>query len=180
LARALLGVLFVAGCVLFLLDFCAPFAGTLLIFECGLLVGVFWTQGPSRKQAILLAAVLAVVPLMMVWRMLPVHAMDWANVDRVEIERITGKDHFEITDPAELRELEGFGSRGTLQSMVKSGYGYHITVWTGGVGRSYYVHGDAFGPMPGGFTQSIFVPSKPGFTEWFEALLTRHGYPTRN
>jgi hypothetical protein len=177
--KILLTLLFFVGWGTFILDICAPGAWSLLIFGSGLFLAVLLTAKPSHLLWAVTVSILSMNPVIFTWRALPVHSMEWHKIDRVEVERITGEDHFEITDPTELSQLQDFCTRGKLQSMLKSGYGYHLRVWDDNVGYSCYVHGDAFGSMPGGFAQSIFVPSKSGFMEWFEDLLAKHGHPRR-
>jgi hypothetical protein len=179
LKKSLLTLLFIAGWGLFVFDLSAPSAWSLLVFGAGLFLAILVTPNPTPMHWTATILVLMAVPLLIGWRLAPVHSMEWNGIDRVEVERITGEDHFEITDPVELRELERFGARGTMRSMLKSGYGYHLRVWKDNVGTSHYVHGDAFGTWPGGFSQSIFVPSESGFMKWFEELLVRHGHPRR-
>jgi hypothetical protein len=100
------------------------------------------------------------------------------------ISRLTisagGEDwSFEVTDSSEIASFAAFASRGTYEDMDKSGYGYHIRVDHRDGEATYYNHGNALGPKPGGFMQIVFVPTEPGFQSWFEELLRQHGHERR-
>src|SRR6185312_17339354 len=129
MTKLLLGLLLLVGCFLFFIDFCAPFAASPLLFGSGLYLALFFSKSPPRSHVVTTALVLFVTPSMIVWRMMPIHSLDWSGIDRLEVEQITGEGHFEITDPVELKRFEQFGARGTLGTMIKSGYGYQILVW---------------------------------------------------
>jgi hypothetical protein len=60
--------------------------------------------------------------------------------------------------------------------MWKSGYGYHVDVWSGNEAVGYYVHGNCFGHRPGGVVQSVFVPQKEGFMQFFQGLLKKYSH----
>jgi hypothetical protein len=100
------------------------------------------------------------------------------------ISRLTisagGEDwSFEVTDSSEIASFAAFASRGTYEHMDKSGYGYRIRVDHRDGEATYYNHGNALGPKPGGFIQTVFVPTEPGFQSWFEGLLRQHGHEKR-
>lgn len=178
-SKVFLALLLVVGVMMYWFDFTAPWVKSLLLFGGGLSSAVWLSQQVPKTVFVIAAGVLVMGPCIIIWRALPIHSLDWAKIDRVEVEEITGENHFEITDGSELLEFGKFGSRGRYQSILKSGDSYHITVWCGNEGSGYYVHGNCFGEMPGGFSQSVFVPAEPGFYMWFSDLLVRHGHPRR-
>jgi hypothetical protein len=180
-AKLLLGALFAGAWLLFLTDFCAPLAGSLMLVGTGLYLGVLLTQVPTRAFVAATALVLLVAPVAILCRKAPVYTLAGGAIDRVEVSRLN-RPLFKITDPAELQEFQRYLGRGSYESMLKSGFGYHVVLWQGSVGRGYYVHGNALGRDPGGAAQSVFVPTRRGggdFMAWFEAMLIRHGHPPR-
>jgi hypothetical protein len=86
---------------------------------------------------------------------------------------------FEVTDPSEIAAFAVFASHGRYERMDKMAYDYIIRVDHRDGEATYYNHGYALGPRPGGFIQTVFVPTEPGFQSWFEGLLRHHGHERR-
>jgi len=108
---------------------------------------------------------------------MPVHSLDWNDIDEVQITH--GRDDWKITitDPTELRQFSEFARRGRYESIIKSGSSYHICVGIRQSFAGYYIHGNAFGRSPGAAMQTAFRPSKPGFWEFFGQILNKYGHP---
>jgi hypothetical protein len=98
------------------------------------------------------------------------------GISRLTISPSTEEWSFDVTDPSEVASFAGFATRGTYERMDKSGYGYLIRVGHRNGESTYFNHGGALGPKPGGLIQIIFVPTEPGFQAWFEGLLREYGH----
>jgi hypothetical protein len=62
--------------------------------------------------------------------------------------------------------------------MMKNGVQWKISVVESGKATRYFVFGGgAWGSLPGGYSQQVFCPAKPGFEDWFQDILRKHGHP---
>lgn len=100
-------------------------------------------------------------------RGLPLHSVGWEGCSRITVSKLGENWGIELTDPGEIEAFKSYGRRGHYQTMQKTGYGYHLYVGDANNLTSYYVHGDCIGDMPGGSIQSVFVPAKEGFRDFF-------------
>jgi hypothetical protein len=115
----------------------------------------------------------------LVIRALPIHWLDWGRCSRIVISKLGQDWKIEITDPGEVEMFQSYGRRGHYETIQKSGYGYHLYVGDETSLTSYYVHGNSIGDMPGGSIQSVFIPAKGGFIEFFEGVLKKHGHEVK-
>jgi hypothetical protein len=131
----------------------------------GLALGM---RTPRTGYALVLVG--AALPLACVaMRALPVFALGWAGIDKVAVEDPNGV-RIEITDAGVLKALEAYAGRGHYATIWKSGRTIPIVVTQRTTSQAYYVHGDMIGSAPGGYMQSAFVPSKPGFGDFLASI----------
>jgi hypothetical protein len=145
----------------------------------GIFIGKIVSLGKARLAYLICGLILIVIVGYVVVRALPLHSLPWRDADRLEISVLHEDWKIELTDPKEIAEFATFGESGHYQTMLKSGYGYHIYVTQDSVSTGYYIHGNAIGDMPGGAMQSVFVPKKEGFVEYFEGILAKYGHARR-
>ena len=169
IAAALLVVAFwLHAFVAWNVDFLRPW----LWFAAGTLIGGaladghgFWAYAASGTAS-------SVVIFAVVVRALPIHNSGWEPLDGAVFT--DGKTTFALTNAEDLERFHAFFEKGSFRSMLKSGYGWEAELSSGGHTWRLYLHGDGVGHRPGGISQTIFVPSEPGFRAWFEALAARH------
>lgn len=146
----------------------------------GLSICVLAIRSTPRLIVVVALVLPTIVALIVLVRSLPIHPFeDWVGITGFAIERPGEKWRIESGEmtPTEYSQLLEFTKRGRYKTILKGGYGYVIEIDREGMKIRYYVHGDSIGPSPGGYVQSVFVPAKPGFKDWFEELLKRHGHP---
>ena len=129
------------------------------------------------KTAILISSVATFsIAAALVYRALPIHSLPWAGADRVEIYNSDDNSRIPITDRDEIAALMDFGDSGHRRSILMAGSTQIIFVTHAHTTTTYYIHGDSVGPSPGGFMQTVFVPSSPGLWSHLDRLISRHKY----
>ncbi len=172
-----------AGIVIVVYAFTVDSLGTAWWVNTGLLVGLLLAR-KLRRRALIVPALLSLALLAAVLcRFLPIYSLDVGSINEIQITHVGDDWHILLTDREEIDAFVAYLQNGSYQSMVKSGYGYHVYLTQrdahGSSSTGYYIHGNAIGSSPGGRCQSVFVPRKAGFLERFEQLLERHGHPRR-
>ena len=107
---------------------------------------------------------------------MPIYSVGWEGCSRITVSKLSENWEIELTDPGEIEVFKSYGRHGQYKTMVKSGYGYLLYVGDANSRIPYYVHGNCIGDSPGGSVQSVFVPAKEGFRDFFEGVLKKHGH----
>lgn len=142
----------------------------------GFYIGSLTTGEFSRVAVFVCTFATIGISLCLIGRTLPIHSLNWRGADRIQISSIDRSWQIEITDAKEIYGFTRFGDTGHYESMIRSGYGVHVYVTHDGHSRGYYVHGNAIGDRPGGFSQSVFVPQEDGFLDYLESIINQHGH----
>jgi hypothetical protein len=143
------------------------------LIALGVLLGKLFSVPNPRLPIIICLTLITLIAGALIIRALPIHSLNWENAKSFRISELASQWEIEIRDPTEVAELKKFVQRGHYRTMLKSGYGHLVYVDDGVSSVPYYIHGNAIGNMPGGFIQTIFVPSGD-FLMYFERLKQEH------
>jgi len=169
----LIVVWIVAGIALFVLGQNLHQLWAVWFTAFGVLIAIFVGDQQTRNLKVVCLALTSSIFLCLLIRCLPIYSLSWGNTVTIQISRFQ-EWKVVIKDPQEVAAFCEFGRRGHYETMWKSGYGYHVYMTDHfQASTGYYIHGNAFGDRPGGMIQSVFVPSKTGFVQYFEALMAR-------
>ena len=141
----------------------------------GILLGKALSLGPAKPEIVAAGITLLVFGTLLI-RSLPVYSLGWDGSNRMTITKLGQDWKIEISDPGDIETFKTFAKLGRYETLQKSGYGYHVYVGDGQSMTGYYVHGDCIGNKPGGFIQTVFVPRKRGFRQFFENVLLKNGH----
>jgi hypothetical protein len=147
----------------------------LWLVALGILLGKALAREPRWPEMAGLSVSLLIFGVLLV-RGLPIHSLGWGQCSRMTITELGQDWQIEVYDPGEIDGFKSFSKRGHYETMQKSGYGYHIYAGDGTNMTGYYVHGSCIGERPDGFVQTVFVPQKDGFRDFFEGVLRKHGH----
>ena len=175
LLPAIVCVWVICGVVLFLFATNLMLLWVLWLIALGILVGKELSHKPHLPEIVGGTIAILILGAVLV-RWIPCYSVGWEGCSRITVSKAGENWEIELTDPGEIDAFKSYGRRGHYETMQKSGYGYHLYVGDANNKTSYFVHGDCIGDMPGGAIQSVFVPAKEGFRDFFEGVLKKHGH----
>ncbi|QDT11021.1 hypothetical protein K239x_30140 [Planctomycetes bacterium K23_9] len=140
----------------------------------GFFLGVALSPKLTNTAILICSIATLSIAAALIYRGLPIHSLPWAGADRVEIDNSDDDSRIPITDPGEIAALMKYGESGHRRSMLFSGSTRVIFVTHAHTTTTYYIHGDSVGPSPGGFMQTVFVPSVPGLWSHLDRMISRH------
>lgn len=143
----------------------------------GVFIGKIASLWKVRLPFLISGLLSAIIIVWVIFRVLPIHSLPWKNADSIEVSDLHENWKIEITDPQEIAALTSFGENGHYETMSKLGSSYHLYVTHGGTSDGYYLYGNVIASSPGGAnSQTVFVPKKDGFADYFENLLKKYGH----
>ena len=165
----------ICGVVIFVFAVNLWLLWALWLVALGILMGKVLSRKPQMPELVGGTFALLILGTVFV-RGLPIHSVGWEGCSRITVSKLSENWEIELTDPGEIEVFNSYGRRGHYKTMVKSGYGYHLYVGDVNNRKGYYMHGFGIGDSSGGFVQSVFVPAKDGFRDFFEGVLKKHGH----
>ena len=146
------------------------------LLTTGFFIGSALAPTMTAMASIVCALSILAMFVALIMRRLPVHSLAWGVADRIEISALAEEWTITLTDPQEIATLMQYGESGHYRSMLKCGSRIHLAITRGNQTTGYYIHGNAVGTLPGGMSQTIFVPRRAGLLTDLRALLARHGH----
>jgi len=168
----------VCGVVLFIFATNLWLLWVLWLVALGIVVGKALSHKPQMPEFVVGAFAILILGAILV-RAMPFYSIGWEGCSRITVSKLGENWEIELSDPGEIDAFKSYGRRGHYGTMEKSGYGYHLYVGDGNNMTGYYVHGNCIGDGPGGFVQSVFIPAKDGFRDFFEGVLKKHGHEVK-
>lgn len=148
---------------------------TIWLLTTGFFVGSALAPSMTTFATSICILSLLAISASLIVRRLPIHKLDWAGVDRIEISSLDSNWKVVLTDPQEIATLMSYGKSGHYASILKSGSLIHMYVTHDNTTTGYYVHGNSVGSLPGGMAQTVFVPRRDGLQTDLRKILARHG-----
>jgi hypothetical protein len=163
------------GLIIFLFAVNLQWLWAIFFVSLGILVALATTLQKAKLAGVFCMLGVLVIPVVVVYRSLPIHSFDWSPIER--LDRLTivipsGDARIEITDRETLIEFLMFGQRGYYKTSVKCGGIYSVILEDGANRRRLAICYDSFSDMPGDIVRTVFVPrSNVDFRKWLERLL---------